>query len=225
MDTSLSTLAEWAGVPMPQVALVFTDIVESTALLNKLGDKRWIEVLIEHLRQARGILKKFDCCEIKFIGDSFMVAFRTPVDALQFALLLHANTGHPKVKLRAGIHAGAVRILENDLFGGMVNYTSRVLAKAEDDSIVISDFAKAQIVQELGGDSRELLFSEMKTTLKGFDDPYKHKLWLVETSRMRRAATARHRRSMERMGRELSTFISEMNALLETVSTKRKMLE
>lgn len=217
MGTSISdrTLEEWAGASTPQVALIFTDIVGSTSLLNEVGDKRWIEILIKHLHQARCVLKNYDCYEIKFIGDSFMVAFRTAVEALHFALTLHTDTGHRKIKIRAGIHVGAVRIIDNDIFGGMVNYASRVLAVAEEDWIVVSDPAKVQIVQELGSDDRDLLFSDMKVKLKGFDDPYKHKLWIVETRKMYRAAEAKNRRSWERIGRDLGEFISELKALRE----------
>jgi class 3 adenylate cyclase len=216
------TLAEWAGAPIPQVALIFTDIVDSTALLNQIGDKRWVEVLVKHLNHARGLLKNYDCHEIKFIGDSFMVAFRTPVEALHFALTLYADTGHPKVKIRAGIHVGAVRIIDNDLFGGMVNYTARVLAAADEDPLVVSDPAKGQIVQELGIENRELLFSGMKAKLKGFDDPSKHKLWSVETRKMRHAAEARNRRSWERIMRDFNGFVSDLKALRDEAGGERR---
>ncbi|HEX7314580.1 MAG TPA: adenylate/guanylate cyclase domain-containing protein [Pyrinomonadaceae bacterium] len=221
MSDAQRTLAEWAGASTPQVALIFTDMVDSTALLNRIGDKRWVEVLVRHLNHARSILKNYDCHEIKFIGDSFMVAFRTPVEALHFALTLYVDTGHPKVKIRAGIHVGTVRIIDNDLFGGMVNYTARVLAAADEDSIMVSDPAKFQIVQELGIDNRELLFSDLKTKLKGFDDPYKHKLWSVETRKMRRAAEARNRRSWDRMMKDFGEFISDLKALRDEAGSEQ----
>lgn len=195
---------------MPQLALTFTDIMDSTSLLNKMGDRRWIEVLITHLNHTRRILENYDCYEIKFIGDSFMVVFRTSVEALDFALSLHADTGHPKVKIRAGIHVGAARIIDNDIFGGMVNYAARVLAEAKEDWIVVSDYAKAQIVQEMGSDYRELLFSDMKVKLKGFEDPYKHKLWMVETRKMRRAADAKNRRDWEKPAKHFHEFVSDL---------------
>ena len=108
------------------VALVFTDIVDSTALGNQLGDERWIEVLLPHFAQARDLMNNYDCYEIKIIGDSFMVAFRTAVDALDFALAFHNDTGDQRVRIRAGIHVGPVRIIEDDMYGMMVNYTKRV---------------------------------------------------------------------------------------------------
>jgi class 3 adenylate cyclase len=129
--------------------------------------------------------------------------------------MLHADTGHRKVKIRAGIHVGAARIIDNDIFGGMVNYTSRVLAAADEDWIVVSDPAKVQVVQELGSDYQDLLFSDMKVKLKGFDDPYKHKLWIAETRKMRRAAEAKNRRTWDKIGRNFDKFVSTLNTLRE----------
>jgi class 3 adenylate cyclase len=182
-----------------------------------MGDKGWIEVLMKHLAQARSALINYDCYEIKFIGDSFMVAFRSTFEALLFALALFADTGHPKVKVRAGIHVGTVHIVDNDMFGGMVNYTSRVLsaAAAEEEWIVVSDYAKTQIVQELGNKNSDLLFSDMKVKLKGFDDPYKHKVWVVETRKMRRAADAKRRRSWERTGRDFKELLTDLMGIMD----------
>lgn len=225
MSNPRTTLREWAGASTAQVALVFTDIVDSTALVNEMGDKRWIEILIEHLNQARHTLVNYDCYEIKFIGDSFMVAFRTTFEALLFALGLFAATGHPKVKIRAGIHVGEVHIVDNDMFGGMVNYTARVLKAAanEEEWIVVSDYAKTQIVQAMGSKNSDLLFSELKVKLKGFDDPYKHKVWVVETRKMRRAADAKRRRSWEKTSEQLGDLLTDLSTLMdETIRRRNK---
>jgi len=223
MSNQRTTLREWAGASTAQVALIFTDIVDSTALVNEMGDKRWIEVLIEHLSQARRALVNYDCYEIKFIGDSFMVAFRTTFEALLFALALFAGTGHPKVKIRAGIHVGEVHIIENDMFGGMVNYTARVLKAAADEEewIVVSDYAKTQIVQAMGSKDSELLFADMKVKLKGFDEPYKHKVWIVETRKMRHAADAKRRRSWEKTRKDLGELLSDLSILMDEAMRQR----
>jgi adenylate cyclase len=223
MSNPRTTLREWAGASTAQVALVFTDIVDSTALVNEMGDKRWIEVLIEHLNQARRILVNYDCYEIKFIGDSFMVAFRTTFEALLFALGLFAATGHPKVKIRAGINVGEVHIVDNDMFGGMVNYTARVLKAAADEEewIVVSDYAKTQIVQAMGSKNSDLLFSELKVKLKGFDDPYKHKVWVVETRKMRRAADAKRRRSWDKTSKQLGELLTDLSTLMDETIRRR----
>jgi class 3 adenylate cyclase len=223
MSIPRNTLKEWAGASSAHVALVFTDIVDSTALLNEMGDKRWIEVLIKHLAQARSALRNYDCYEIKFIGDSFMVAFRSTFEALLFALALFADTGHPKVKVRAGIHVGTVHIVDNDMFGGMVNYTARVLAAAaaEEEWIVVSEYAKTQIVQEMGSKNSDLLFSDMKVKLKGFDDPDKHKVWVVETRKMRRAADAKRKRLWERTSENLKELFAGLRVIMDETIRRR----
>lgn len=81
------TLQEWAGAGVSKmtIALVFTDIVGSTELLRKLGDDRWIEMLMEHFYRARAHIDVNYGHEIKLIGDSVMAAFRSADDALNFA--------------------------------------------------------------------------------------------------------------------------------------------
>ena len=55
-----------------------------------------------------------------------MVAFRTAVRALNFALKLQADPGSDRVSIRVGIHVGPVRVELKDAFGSMVDYTARV---------------------------------------------------------------------------------------------------
>jgi hypothetical protein len=50
-----------------------------------------------------------------------MVVFRTAVEALDFAVAFYSDTGDEQIKIRAGIHVGPARIIEDDLFGIMVN--------------------------------------------------------------------------------------------------------
>jgi class 3 adenylate cyclase len=113
------SLEHWVGTSKI-LALVFTDVVESTALGRALGDERWMQVLRKHFAKARSLMSSDKCYEIKMIGDSFMVAFRSAIDAVDFAVAFHADTGDKCVRIRAGIHVGPIRVFENDLFGMMV---------------------------------------------------------------------------------------------------------
>jgi class 3 adenylate cyclase/tetratricopeptide (TPR) repeat protein len=181
MDKSLQ---EWAGAEKTAgttLALILTDIVGSTPLTAELGNEKWTELLIKHFAQARKLLAEYDCYEIKIIGDAFMVAFRTAADALRFALAFHAETGDEHIRIRAGIHVGPVRILGNDLYGGMVNYTARVVASVEEDGIALSDTAKKN-VSEILGRRASLRFADYEVVLKGF--PELQRLWRVWKSRV-----------------------------------------
>src|SRR5204862_3612129 len=86
------SLEQWAGPAPTTVAVCFTDIVGSTALCNSIGDRQWIEVLVKHFKKARSFICQYNCHEIKIIGDSFMVVFRTAVDALNFAMAFQEDT-------------------------------------------------------------------------------------------------------------------------------------
>lgn len=164
------------------VALVFTDVVDSTTLGNVLGDERWIEVLRKHFSSARFNMIWHDCYEVKIIGDSFMVAFRDVVNALDFALYFHENTGDDQVMIRAGIHVGPVRIIDNDMYGLMVNYTKRVESTDNPHWIMISDEVKKQIHNEKAERHSDLEFQPRSVLFKGFSEP--QTIWRVSYPNM-----------------------------------------
>jgi class 3 adenylate cyclase len=170
------TLEQWVGTSRI-LAIVFTDIVDSTSLGRALGDEHWIEVLRKHVSKARSLMNPDNCYEIKMIGDSFMVAFRSATDALDFALAFHRDTGVDVLRIRVGIHVGPVRIFENDLFGMMINYTKRIESTRNPDLIVISDDAKRHVDYEKAARHSELHFSSRDITFKGFAEP--QKVWHV----------------------------------------------
>jgi class 3 adenylate cyclase len=170
---------EWAGSKEATVAIVFTDIVGSTALANELGNEAMDSVRRSHFEAARRLEEKYDCYEIKTIGDSFMVAFRTAVQALDFAISLYTNTGSRRVSIRAGIHVGPLRIEEHDGFGLMVNYTARIVAQPDGAEIWVSDTAKNHIDDEKAHRHKKLVWIKKENKeLKGFEG--KHTLWSLE---------------------------------------------
>ena len=98
-----------------------------------------------HFVQSRKLIERFKGQEIKTIGDCFMSAFRCVDDALDYALALQAETGHPQVKIRAGIHFGSIQVEEGDVFGGAVNFAARVVGAIKGAEIWLSGPAKQDI--------------------------------------------------------------------------------
>jgi class 3 adenylate cyclase len=171
--------SEWMGGSEATIALVFTDVVGSTALGVELGDEAMGEVRRAHFRQARGLIERYGGYEVKTIGDSFMVAFRTAVKALDFALELHRHTGHQRVKIRAGIHVGPVHVDEEDAFGTMVNYTARVESQGKGAELWASARAMSDIKAENAVRHRAVRWREHPNCeLKGFEAET-HTLWSV----------------------------------------------
>src|ERR1700730_1897616 len=123
-------LQEWAGVddydPQANLAIVFTDIIGSTTLARNVGNKEMFEMLVRHFESARFCCNTYGGCEIKLIGDAYMVVFQTADAALQFALMFRENAGDSRIAIRVGIHVGQVRIKDNDIYGLQVNLAERL---------------------------------------------------------------------------------------------------
>lgn len=98
-----------------------------------------------HFAQSRKLIGQYKGREIKTIGDSFMVAFRSVEEALDYAKALQADPGHAQVEIRAGIHVGPMQVDKNDVFGGAVNFAARVVGAIKGSEIWLSDRAKEDL--------------------------------------------------------------------------------
>lgn len=103
-----------SGSPMALVkTLLLIDLVDSTGLLARIGDKRAQEVFASHDQLARTLLAHFDGREIDK-SDGFLLLFDRPIQAVGYALAYHgALTGLGErtgllLEARAGIHLGEV---------------------------------------------------------------------------------------------------------------------
>ncbi|MDO8349474.1 MAG: adenylate/guanylate cyclase domain-containing protein, partial [Planctomycetota bacterium] len=175
-ETSTKTFQDWAGGEQVTLAIVFTDVVGSTALGEEIGDEAMNEVRRAHFVQSREFIGKFLGREIKTIGDSFMAAFKSADAALEYARALKGNTGHPKVRIRAGIHIGPMRVEGADVFGGTVNFAARVVGAIKDAEVWLSERAKEDI-ERLGAAKHKQLKWERHdgVVMKGF--PERWILW------------------------------------------------
>lgn len=169
-------LLQWAGTSECILAIVFSDIYRSTDLQSKLSRKQWIDIQDIHRQQARSLADGFHGFFVKHIGDACMVVFKTGSAALQFAIELYTNTGHPLVLTRIAINSGEVEISEDghDLNGLDVNFTSRMASiKGEEEGILVDNSTKRQFVKNVSTHANEY-FTEREFVLAGFGN---EKLW------------------------------------------------
>jgi class 3 adenylate cyclase len=137
----------WARSGELAVALVFTGIVDAPYLGEELQDQEWAAVLDAHLGRARALLDRETGYTVKATrtGETLLSAFRSVPAALDFALELYRDPGHERVRIRAGLHVGVVRVEEDDGFGSLVSFTARLLDQARDAEIWLSDEARKQL--------------------------------------------------------------------------------
>lgn len=144
-EVSTPSFIRWAGDDRVTMAIVFTDIVEATALREKLKDERMNEVEQTHFAQSQKLIEYYKGRQIKTIGDSVMVAFRSVEKALNYAITLQTNPGESMLRIRAGIHVGPITVTKNDISGGAVNFAARVVGAIKGAEIWMSNQAKEQL--------------------------------------------------------------------------------
>jgi class 3 adenylate cyclase len=134
------------AAPDGTVAILFSDIEDSTVLTERLGDERWLEVLREHNAIFREQIARHDGYEVKSQGDGFMLAFPDPCEALECAIDVQRafaereRDGSGEVlRVRMGLHTGEVIAEEGDFFGKNVILAARIAARAAGGEILVSE--------------------------------------------------------------------------------------
>ncbi|HET7689283.1 MAG TPA: adenylate/guanylate cyclase domain-containing protein [Nocardioidaceae bacterium] len=140
-------------LPSGRVAFVFTDIEGSTALLTRLGDAAYHEVLDAHDELLRSAFTEYGGVEVKSEGDGLFVAFSDPADAVvacceaQRRLAAHEFPGGNAVKVRMGVHVGDARPRGRDYIALAVNRAARVMAAGHGGQVLVSQ-AVADVVDD-----------------------------------------------------------------------------
>lgn len=129
-------------------AVMFTDLVGSTEITERLGDLAAMELIRAHDVLVRRAVTANLGREIKHTGDGIMAAFDETVDAVRAAVDVQRNfdgynrKAAEKLSVRIGIHAGEPVEHHHDLFGATVQLASRLCDEAEPDEIVVSKFVR-----------------------------------------------------------------------------------
>jgi class 3 adenylate cyclase len=175
---------EFVGVDEPMPAAVagldsvrtvlFTDLVGHTEMMSRLGDERGRDVLREHERITREVLRANGGTEVKTMGDGFMASFGSVTRAVECAVALQRafeerNAGRDdpvgRLSVRVGLNAGEPIEEDGDLFGATVILASRIAAKAEGGEILVADTVRGLC------SGKGFLFSDRgEFVAKGFDE-------------------------------------------------------
>ena len=152
-------------------ALMFTDIVGSTEMTARLGDRRATEVVRAHDSLVRRALERHGGREVKHTGDGIMASFAevgAAVDcaaATQRAFEDYNATSREPIRLRIGLHAGEPVEDSNDLFGAAVQLAARLCDAAAAGQILVSEEVRQACGERAG-------FVEAgRRQLKGFAQP------------------------------------------------------
>lgn len=153
------------AAPDGTVTILFSDIEGSTEMTERLGDRRWLEVLHEHNAIIRRQVAECGGFEVKAEGDGFMLAFGSARTALGCAIemqraLAERNDGAEEpIKVRIGLHTGEAIKEGEDFFGKHVILAARIAGKASGGDILVSSLLK-ELTESAGdvefGEGREV---------------------------------------------------------------------
>ena len=140
---------EWAnsgtyGQPMDEpgdrmlATVMFTDIVDSTATLARIGDASWKRTLLEHNARLRGRLDQFRGREIATTGDGFMAVFDAPARAVRCAVSIGPAVADLGLQIRAGLHTGEIELVAGNPRGLAVHAAARIAALAGPNEVLVS---------------------------------------------------------------------------------------
>ncbi|BBY05281.1 hypothetical protein MNVI_05990 [Mycobacterium noviomagense] len=190
--SSIEDLADWAEVERPDLArvtpdgrvvILFTDIEESTALNERIGDRAWVKLIAEHDKLVRKLVKNHGGHVVKSQGDGFMMAFSQAEQAVRCGIEIQRaleNGGKLKrrngFRVRIGIHMGRSVRRGDDLFGRNVAMAARVAGEAAGGEILVSEPVRDAISDCDGISVDEGRYAE----LKGFSGT--HRLYAVKAA-------------------------------------------
>ena len=162
------------------VTIVFTDIVDSTVLIARLGDHAWLPVLRQHHAVIQEVTSAHDGTVVERQGDGSMLAFSSARRAVSCAKSIQRHVagqladGTPPVRVRIGIHTGDALREADQFFGTTVHYAARVASHALGGEILVS-----RVVRDLVAGGPDLTFLEgREVQLKGIEGL--HRLFAVD---------------------------------------------
>ena len=148
--SSIEELADWAEVQRPdlarlavngKVAIMFSDIEESTALNERIGDRAWVRLIAKHDKAVHRHVDNHGGYVVKSQGDGFMVAFARPEQAVRCSVEIQHSVSKDSngIRVRIGIHVGKSVRRGDDLFGRNVAMAARVAGQADGGEILVSE--------------------------------------------------------------------------------------
>jgi class 3 adenylate cyclase len=130
-----------------RLAVMFTDIVDSTAFVVHLGDELWLQRLRWHDRVLRAAFRAHGGHEVNQTGDGFFTVFRCPRAALHCAVDIQEQLAAARAHHGFGVHVRIgiqwVDVLEThgNYIGRGVHEAARINEIAATDEILVSRVA------------------------------------------------------------------------------------
>lgn len=128
--------------------VMFTDIVASTATLERIGHAAWQELLVAHNERIRDELNVFRGREVKTTGDGFLAVFDSATRAVRCAAAMIASARGMNLPIRIGINTGEIELAGSDIRGMAVHTAARLLDLASPNEVLMAPTTRSLLEGE-----------------------------------------------------------------------------
>lgn len=118
--------------------VLFTDIIDSTGMLERVGDAAWRDLIATHNARLRDELNMFRGREVATTGDGFLAIFDSATRAVRCAAAMAKSAREVGLPIRVGVHTGEVEFVGGDARGVAVHTAARVMSFAGADEVLVS---------------------------------------------------------------------------------------
>jgi predicted ATPase/class 3 adenylate cyclase len=126
-------------LPTGTVTLLFADVEQSTALLLRLGPKRYSAALAEYQRVVRQAVESNGGVQVDAEGDGFFAAFSSAEQAVSGAAEAQAALAERGLHVRMGMHTGEPLVVDGRYRGIDVHQAARVAAAGHGEQVLLSE--------------------------------------------------------------------------------------
>jgi class 3 adenylate cyclase len=169
------SLSSGPDLPSGTAVILFADIVDSTALTERLGDAVFRAKARELDGALRTVIREHVGTPIegKLLGDGVLAVFTSARQAIDAAVACGKAGEGAGLPLHLGLHAGDVIREDNNVYGGAVNIASRIAGLTAPGEVLVSD-----TVRSLARTSAGVAFEDRgEQALKGVGEPVR--VWAV----------------------------------------------
>ncbi|HUF53217.1 MAG TPA: adenylate/guanylate cyclase domain-containing protein [Dehalococcoidia bacterium] len=184
-DSLPARIAEFLDLPPPRrisqivlsgtAVILFADVVDSTALTERLGDTAFRDKARDLDTALRAIIRDNAGTPVegKLLGDGVLAVFASARLAIEAAIKCGAAGDGASLPLHLGLHAGDVIEEDGNVFGGAVNIAARIAGESAAGEVLVSDIVRGLARTSAGVDFEDAGERE----LKGVSEPVR--VWAV----------------------------------------------
>jgi class 3 adenylate cyclase/pimeloyl-ACP methyl ester carboxylesterase len=142
-------IREFVGIERPHpsfetvlATVLFTDIVGSTRSQAALGNHAWKTLVERHHALVRELLRRWRGVENDTAGDGFFATFDGPARGIRCALEIADRVKTLGIEIRAGVHTGECKFVDQKPGGIAVTTAARISSLAGPSEVLVSNTVK-----------------------------------------------------------------------------------